>query len=87
MKWPGLGEIALPSVDLFALLGIIFIVVLLAVLFFIPTDKGKSKARKRRRSDQDQEGKDWRAVSLQLEKHIYGLRREIEAGQNRVKAL
>ncbi len=74
------------SIDVFALLGIVFIVILLIVLFFIPTEKNREKARKRRCQKQDQEGKDWRAVSLQLEKHIYGLRREIESGQNRLKA-
>jgi len=87
MRLPPIEAFTLPSIDLFALLGIVFIVVLLIVLFFIPTEKTKGKAFKKRRVKSDQQGKDWRAVSLQLEKHIYGLRREIETEQNRVKGM
>jgi len=72
--------------ELFAVLGIVFIVVLLIVLFFIPGEGGPSRFRKRRR-DQKEQHKDWRAVSLRLEKHIYRLRRDIETEKGRGKQL
>ena len=77
----------MPSIDLFAVLGIIFIIILLGVLLLIPTEKMGSLRRKRRRKNEGEDQKDWQAVSLKLERHIYALRREIESGQNRIKEL
>lgn len=51
---------ALTTTELFALLGIVFIAILLAVLFFIPTDKSRGKTDKRRKWEEIPEGKDWR---------------------------
>jgi len=77
----------MPSIDLFALLGVVFIIILLIVLFFTPTDKAKSRGKRLRRDRPGEQGKDWRAASLRLEKHVYALRREIENGRNQCRHL
>lgn len=75
----------MPSIDLFALLGIILVFVLLGVLFFIPTDRTSKKRKRASQPKVPADNKDWQAASLKLEKHIYALRKEIEEFQKAEK--
>ncbi len=58
--------------------GIILVVVLLGILFVVPSDKNKKKKSKRQiQQEQDSQKTDWAEVVLKLEKHIVSLRAEI----------
>ena len=65
----------LSSIDPFAMIAIVLVAVM-GVLFLIPTEHSKRRRRKSRRADP--EHKDWKGLSLKLEKHIYALRRDVE---------
>lgn len=71
----------MPSIDLFVILGVILILVSLGVLFLMPASRGR-RVKKRKRGNpakiREEDNKDWRAVSLKLEKYIQTLREEIE---------
>lgn len=69
-------------VDPFAVIAII-LVIILGVLFMIPTEGGRSRRRIRKEPPE----KDWQDVSLKLERHIHALRRELEKLQVREKVL
>lgn len=72
--------------DTFAVIGVILVFILLGVLLLIPT--GKRGARKKKRLAGEQEdNKDWKAVSLRLEKHIYALRKDVEERKRQEKIL
>ncbi len=75
----------MPSIDVFAVIGIILVFILLAILFFIPSGKKKSEAKKQRL--QPEEAKDWQAVSLKLEKHIHSLHQKMDEADRQKKTL
>ena len=77
----------MPFFDVFAIIGVIFVLILLAILFLIPSDKKKSPSKKAQRSPTEEEKKDWQAVSIKLEKHIHTLRHEIEEGERQRRTL
>ena len=76
------------AMDVYVFIGIFFVLILLAVLFLIPTSQD-SFARKRAKAkrEAEPENKDWQAVSLRLEKHIYALREEINGLKKNEKVL
>jgi len=63
------------SIDPFAMIAIVLVAVM-GVLFLIPTEHSKRRRRKSRKADP--EHKDWKGLSLTLEKHVYALRRDVE---------
>ncbi len=65
----------LSAIDPFAMIAIVLVAVM-GVLFLIPTEY--SKRRRRRSRKGDPEHKDWKALSLKLEKHVYALRRDVD---------
>ncbi len=72
------------SLNLYVGMGIVFIVVLLGIVIFLPGGQQKTKIKKQS-TDPPQEQKDWAATSVRLEKHIYNLREEIAGLQKEIK--
>jgi len=60
--------------DTVAIIGAVVLVLIIGVLFLLPSDQ--TKKYKYKRSAQGESSKDWQAVSLRLEKHISSLRKE-----------
>jgi len=65
--------------------GIVLILILLVVIFLIPTDGRRGKEKRRRGSPED--NKDWKAAALSLEKFIHSQKKQIESLERNNKAL
>ncbi|MCK5580736.1 MAG: hypothetical protein KAJ18_05630 [Candidatus Omnitrophica bacterium] len=77
----------MPSIDVFAVVGVVLVLILLGVLFFVPTSKKSSTRKSKAREDKQEIQKDWQAVSLKLERHIQALRKDIDKLQRSEKGL
>ncbi len=73
----------MPSIDLFALMGIILVLVLLGILFLIPTTKRPGRRKRKIPFPLQEDHKNWKAVGLKLEKYIHSLRKDIADLQKR----
>lgn len=74
------------SLDVFAILGVALVIMLLAVLFLLPSEKSARRSfYKKPKPLGSEDTKDWKAACLKLEKHIHTLRAEIEQGKTREK--
>ena len=74
----------MPFINIIVIAGLILVVVFFCVLFLMPTER-RGKKRKRLKMPEDSQQKDWKQVSLRLEKHVYALRHEIEGLQKSVR--
>lgn len=72
--------------DLFAVIGIVLVLVLLGVLFITPSQEKKGR-RRRRKKTEEEEGVDWQTAALRLERHVQSLRKEAEGRDRTVKDL
>ena len=77
----------MPVFNVFAIIGVVLVLILLGVLFLIPSDKKKLQSKKSQRPKAEEEHKDWQAVSIKLEKHIHTLRHEIDEGERQRRTL
>src|SRR5210317_2062751 len=78
----------MPSIDSFAVIGIVIVFMLLGVLFLVHiSDRPKKRRKKKDKGEGAEETKDWYAVSVRLEKHIYSLRTQLEKEEKRAKKL
>ncbi len=75
------------TADFYIFAAVIFILIFLSILFFIPIDKRNLLKKKGGDLGNLSENKDWKEVSLKLERHIYNLRQEIEHLQKGARAL
>ena len=73
------------SVEVLVIIGIVFIVVLLGILFLIPSDKKGKKKKKKSQAEPLGQQKDWEQKALRLEKYIHSLRDDILAFQKKEK--
>lgn len=76
------------SIELLVIIGIIFISILLAVIFFIPGEKKKKKEKKGKKEIYDQPSVDEKGLELKisrLQKHVHSLGDKILALQKREK--
>jgi len=67
------------SLNLVVSAGIVFILILLAILFLIPAEQRMIQERKKRKEREMQ--KDWEKIAQRQERHIEKLRKDIEAYQ------
>jgi chromosome segregation ATPase len=78
----------MPSFYIIAIGAIIVICGLLALLLLLPTERVYRKMPKKTvPKAEESQGKDWQEVSLRLERHIQGLRKEVQDGRRREKEL
>jgi chromosome segregation ATPase len=76
------------SMDLFAVAAVVLIVILAGVLFFMPTERVSRKTLKKiMQKEESVVQKDWQEACLKMEKHIHGLRAQLEKGKIREKNL
>lgn len=71
-------------INIIVIAGLILVVVFFSVLFLIPTER-RGKKRKKPNMSENSRQKDWKQVSLRLEKHVHALRRKIEELQKSVR--
>jgi len=74
------------SVELFAIIGVIFISLLLITIFFIPSEKKFKKKKIKPEINLTDELRDMEQKVLRLDKHIQSLRSEILEYKNKEKA-
>jgi hypothetical protein len=65
----------MPSTSFLIFVGIIMVFLVLGVIFLLPSEKRPAEARKKRPQDEEENNKDWKEVSLRLEKHIQSFAR------------
>lgn len=76
------------SLDVFAILGVVLVVILLGVIFLMPGgESSRRRLSRKEKAGQAQDNTDWKEACLKLEKHIHALRLEIEHGKTREKGL
>ena len=73
------------SYELIAVIGIIFAILVLIILF-IPAERKARAKKKRAEKTPEEQIKEWQGACLKLEKHVHGLRQELESYQKREKA-
>jgi len=73
------------SIELFVIIGIVFITILLAAIFLIPVDEKSKKRKKKSQDDPSVELKGFEQKVLRLEKYIQSLRGEIPDYQKKEK--
>jgi len=73
------------SFDLMFIVGAVFILILIAVTFFIPTEKRLIKKKKKMLDEKQQ--KDWQETALRLENLVSILRNEIGKWENTILSL
>ena len=75
----------MPSLNIYIVLAIGISFILVGILFSQNVRVVRKRRRRKLPRMQKGDNKDWQAVSLQLEKHIYSLRKEIDALEKKGK--
>lgn len=73
--------------NVFAIIGLALVIILLGVIFLLPSERSERRSRRRDKGAGEIDTKDWKTACLKLEKHIHSLRGEIEQGKMREKTL
>ena len=73
--------------ELWVIVGILFLLFVFGLSFLISTGGKKRKKKRSSRQMQPKEQKDWKEVSLRLEKHVHSVRKENLECQKRIKIL
>lgn len=77
----------MPSLNLFVILAIAIAFVVVGILLFPNVKRAKRRRKRKYPRIPDEENKNWRMVSLRLERHIYTLRKEIAVLEKRSRTL
>ncbi len=67
-------------------IGILFILVLLVGLFFMPTEKKVEKKKKKEKTEPEADTKDWQQTVTKLQHHVQSLHKQIEDLDRSVKS-
>lgn len=73
-----------PFFQWIVIIGLVFILIMIGMLFILPTEE---KKKKKRRQEEQVKQKDWENTALRLEKHVDTLKTKIDAFEKKEKAL